>query len=368
MMKKIHVLQIVPTLGYGGVAKFLLHYYDHMDKNQFCFDFITHGQPEDYHNQLIKEGSRVFYVKPPHELGTLNYLKQIKEIVKRNSFDIVHIHTGHHTGFLACYLKLHGIKHIICHAHTTKCMNPKHEKLMPLFRWMARHFTDQLFACGHDAGVYCFGTENFTIIPNGVDLSVFKRATVREVQSLKTKLGIPHDYRVIGCVAACVTPKNHNYLIKVFANYHKANPNSKLLLVGDGPLRSEIEKIVENYSLGTDVIFAGNQDDIPLFLSAFDVFALTSFHEGLPVVSAEAQALGLPCLFSENIDHSCDLGLGLIQFIPISENDVNVWSKCFSAFNPAVTESQIRKRFEETGYEINRGVFCLSSQYGSILK
>ena len=368
MMKKIHVLQIVPTLGYGGVAKFLLHYYDHIDKNQICFDFITHGQKENYHNQLINEGSRIFYLKPSHELGTLNYLKQIKEIVTRNHFDIVHIHTGHHTGFLACYLKLHGIKHIICHAHTTKCMNPKHEKLMPLFRWMARHFSNQLFACGHDAGMYCFGTENFTIIPNGVDLSVFKRATAQEVQSLKTKLGIPHDYRVIGCVAAFVTPKNHHYLIKVFAEYHRANPNSKLLLVGDGPLRNEIEKLVEFYSIGKDVIFAGNQDDIPLYLSAFDVFALTSFHEGLPVVSAEAQALGLPCLFSDNIDHSCDLGLGLIKFIPTSDNDVNVWSKFFSAFNPVVTESHIRKRFVETGYEISRGALFLSSQYISILK
>lgn len=367
-MNKVRILHIVPTLGYGGVAKFLIHYNDHMDKNKFCFSFVSHGQHESYHDSLIKDGSQIFYVKPQHEIGTHLYLKQIKDIVKKNKFDIVHIHTGHHTGVMAAYLKMHGIKHIICHAHTTKCMDPKHEKLMPLFRWLARHYADSLFACGHDAGVYCFGTEDFTVIPNGVDLSVFKRASAQESNELKEQLGIPIDCRVIGCVAAFVPPKNHSFLLRAFAEYHSSNKNSKLLLVGDGQLRKKIEALVDKYSIGSDVIFAGNQDNIPLYLSIFDVFALTSHHEGLPVVSAEAQAVGVPCIFSDRIDHSCDLGVGLVKFLPISEECVDKWVDNFIHFKPLASQSLIGKRFEETGYEISRGALNLSSIYQSLLQ
>ena len=53
----IRVLQIVPTLGYGGVAQFLLNYYKQMDKSEIRFDFITHGQVESFHEDLIKEGT-----------------------------------------------------------------------------------------------------------------------------------------------------------------------------------------------------------------------------------------------------------------------------------------------------------------------
>ena len=57
----IKILQIVPTLGYGGVAQFLLNYYKQMDKNEIRFDFITHGSVEAFHQELIDGGSQIFY-------------------------------------------------------------------------------------------------------------------------------------------------------------------------------------------------------------------------------------------------------------------------------------------------------------------
>ena len=58
----IRILHIVPTLGYGGVAKFLLHYYDYIDKSKIQFDFITHGKKESYHDELISKGARIFFI------------------------------------------------------------------------------------------------------------------------------------------------------------------------------------------------------------------------------------------------------------------------------------------------------------------
>ena len=82
VMNQIRVLHIVPTLGYGGVAKFLLHYYEHIDKNEVCFDFVTHGKVESFHKQLEENGSHIYYIKPQHELGVWKYYKQLHDFLK----------------------------------------------------------------------------------------------------------------------------------------------------------------------------------------------------------------------------------------------------------------------------------------------
>ena len=76
----IKILQIVPTLGYGGVAQFLLNYYKQMDKNEIRFDFITHGSVEAFHQELIDGGSQIFYFKSIGKEG-LKYLKTILTIL-----------------------------------------------------------------------------------------------------------------------------------------------------------------------------------------------------------------------------------------------------------------------------------------------
>lgn len=359
----IRILHIVPTLGYGGVAKFLLHYYDYIDKSKIQFDFITHGKKESYHDELISKGARIFYIKPQHEVGFFSYYKNLVNVVKSVNDDIVHIHLGHHTGMEAAICKLVGVKKIICHAHTTKCMNPSHVRFMPLFRFLARKCSTQLFACGNDAGLYCFGTKKFTVIPNGVDLDKFKRSSDLEIIEIKRKFNIPENNKIIGCVAAMTPPKNHNYLLDVFSKIHNADNQTILMLVGDGELRSLIEKKIEELNLKDSVVLTGNQDNIPSFISSFDVFALTSHHEGLPVVSAEAQALGTKCVFSNNIDHTCDLGIGIMKFVPIESTNLDDWVKeCLTPYDkPSIDD--IKKRFVATGYEIKEGAKRLTNMY-----
>lgn len=97
----IRILQIVPTLGYGGVAQFLLNYYKQMDKNEIRFDFITHGSIEAFHQELIDGGSQIFYFKSIGKEGLKYYLKQLKDVFENNTYDIVHTHDGHLVGLTA---------------------------------------------------------------------------------------------------------------------------------------------------------------------------------------------------------------------------------------------------------------------------
>lgn len=367
VMDQIRVLHIVPTLGYGGVAKFLLHYYEHIDNNEVCFDFVTHGKVESFHKQLEGNGSHIYYIKPQHELGVWKYYKQLHDILKSEKFDIVHIHLGNYTGLVAMFCKMVGIKKVICHAHTTLAPNPKHRILMPIFRLLARVFADRLFACGQEAGLYCFGKSKFVIIPNGVDLNVFHRCSDEDIQVLKKKLNIDSNALVLGHVGAFVQQKNHIYLISVLEKLIEKEENVVLILVGDGGLCNEIKSLISDKGLIDKVRLVGVQDDIPLYMSLFDVFLLPSLNEGLPVVSAEAQAVGVKCLFSNTIDHSADLGIGCVKFIPITKDALPLWCDAILAPYECPKKELIYQCFMEHNYEIKKAAKYLTKMYKEIV-
>lgn len=363
-MAKYRVLQIVPALYSGGVGNFLLNYYRRFDKDLFQFDFITHfDERQSVTSDPLMADSQVFYFKQQHDIGTLGYIKQFKKVIKDGNYDIIHIHNGHLTGLLSMICRWYGARNIVCHAHTTRCMDPKLNKAMPMLRWMSRHFADRLMACGHDAGLFCYGTKDFVVIPNGVDFDYYKRSSDNEIIKFKEQYGIAKNKFVIGCVAQFTPPKNHNYLIRVFKEIHDKDQNTVLLLVGDGGLMDDVKEQVRKLNLTDSVIFTGLQRNIPLILSVLDVFLLTSIHEGLPVVAAEAQAMGLKCVFSENIDNSCDRNVGLMTFLPISEDAIGKWVE--STFKPIKYPSRelIIQQFSKDYYNIKEGTRLFQNEY-----
>lgn len=219
----IKILQIVPTLGYGGVAQFLLNYYKQMDKNEIRFDFITHGSVEAFHQELIDGGSQIFYFKSIGKEGLKYYLKQLKDVFENNTYDIVHTHDGHLVGLTAFFCRRYFKGKIICHAHTTLCVNPKHRYFMPVFRWLARHNSDKLLGCGVLACRYIFGKgSQFKVIHNAVDVDRFQQVHKEDALALREQLGIPKNAFIIGHVGLFSPPKNHFFLIRIFENLNSA--------------------------------------------------------------------------------------------------------------------------------------------------
>jgi len=129
------------------------------------------------------------------------------------------------------------------------------------------------------------------IIENGVDLSAFHpdAQTRREVRA---ELGLPEQAWVVGTVGRLVTDKNPNLLLTAAAPL--LGPQARLLFVGEGPLASGLRSLAVGYSAAPWVHFLGARPDVARLLTAFDVFALSSRTEGLPLALLEAMAVGLP--------------------------------------------------------------------------
>jgi glycosyltransferase involved in cell wall biosynthesis len=148
-------------------------------------------------------------------------------------------------------------------------------------------------------------------MPYGIELEPFRSAFDR--QQVRAELGIPENAFVVGHVGRFHRQKNHVQLVEIAAELVRRDADVHVLVVGDGPLRSAIERRVAARHLSDRVTFAGRRSDIArLMLAAMDVFLLPSLYEGLPVVLLETQAAGLRSVISDTITDEIDVVPGLI--------------------------------------------------------
>ena len=139
---------------------------------------------------------------------------------------------------------------------------------------------------------------------NAIDIKAYvvNKQIEKEVRQ---DLRIPEGAFVVGHVGRFAPPKNHKFIIRVFAEVLKEKTNAFLLLVGDGDLRGEAEALTVELGIQNNVIFAGLRSDVNRMLQAMDVFLFPSIYEGLPLSIIEAQAAGLPCLISDKVPVEC---------------------------------------------------------------
>ena len=363
--QKLKILQVVPILSYGGVEKMVINYFNHLDQSRFAFDFISHGAPESYAEELQAKGCRIYDIPTIGQIGIKEYKKRISEALDVKSYDVVHIHIGHITGIYAKAFRELGAKKIICHAHTTKCVNPKHRFMMPMFRYMANHYSDHNLGCGVMAGNFCFGKGKFEFLPNGIDYNLFKNVDNQQISELKKELGLEDCPFIVGHIAHFSEQKNHQYVIKIISEYIKLQPNAKFVLVGDGPDKEKIEKLSVASGTAKNIIFTGVRNDIPVLMKMFDAFILPSLYEGLPVVSIEAQAAGTPCLFSTEIDKTLNIGAVPVQFLELDESCQN-WVEALRNIQTkggTVPSLAIDNAMKQSGYDIASSAYKLGEIY-----
>lgn len=363
----IKVLQVVPLLAYGGVEKVVRNYYDVLEKDVYHFDFVTHGGVEDYHQSLQDDGSRIFYFQTIGKLGIRGYEKQIQSQINVSEYDIIHIHIGDVTGLYAYTFRICGAKNIICHAHTTQAVGSSRNFFKPkvFLRFLANKVSDYRFACGVDAGDYCFGKGKYTLLPNAIDFDKFNNVSNNQIDALRKEFALKDGYKVIGHVGAFIDQKNHLFLLDVFAELLKQRSNVYLMLIGDGKQRPLIEEKIQTLQLEENVILCGIRKDVNVFMKLFDLFVFPSLFEGVPVVGVEAQTAGLRCLFSDQIDQRLDIGCGLVSFLPI-DNGVCRWSEAITEqldSNTVVKNSDIKAALFKNGLSLDYSVSILKKAY-----
>jgi glycosyltransferase involved in cell wall biosynthesis len=158
--------------------------------------------------------------------------------------------------------------------------------------------TDAFIAVAQDHAQFLINWEGFPrdrvfMIPNGVDTERFRpnpalRAPFRQ------SLQVPDDAPLVGIVAALREEKNHRQFLAAARDVLRLHPDTRFIIVGDGPMRSAIEQEINDLGLKRFVHLLGTRSDTPEILAALDVFALTSKNEANPVSILEALSCGVP--------------------------------------------------------------------------
>jgi glycosyltransferase involved in cell wall biosynthesis len=227
------------------------------------------------------------------------------------------------------------------------------------------------FAASQKAAEALFGSAwkadpRWHLLYCGVDLKPFR--TPVQPLAIRTELGIPTDAIVVGHVGRFWEQKNHTFLIDILVELAKREPKVRLLLVGEGPLRSVIEQRVVQARVADKVIFAGARPDVPqLMLGAMDVFVFPSLYEGLGLVGIEAQAAGLPFVLSDTIPEEISVVPSLIRRLSLSQ-PAREWAETILSINrkrPSSSQEYALSLIEKTPYNIDYNVKLLESMYAN---
>jgi glycosyltransferase involved in cell wall biosynthesis len=208
------------------------------------------------------------------------------------------------------------------------------------------------------------GDTRWSVHPYSFDLSPFEARV--EPATVRSELGIPPDALVIGHVGRFCEAKNHSFLIRIASEVAKREPRTRILLVGDGRLRADIEANIAQMGMADKVILTGLRTDVPrLLLGAVDVFVFPSLFEGLPLASIEAQAAGVGCVLSDSLPEEAEVVRPLVQRLSLSE-PASRWAEAVLESRrraAKVSQRDALSHLEKTLFNIDRSVQTIESVY-----
>ena len=329
-MKKIKILMIGMSSNLGGIETYLYNLYRNADKNIFQFDF-TNVTEQDivYKEELEKNGCQIFKLTPRYK-NYKKHLEDLKNIFKNNNYDYVHYNIMSFSWYEPIVIaNKYSNARIIIHSHcsSSNYLKGNHFRttlLNKVGKFKTRKIPYMKVACGQQAGDYMFGKSNYTIFNNGVDLEKFKFNNSNR-KKIRKELKIKDNITIFGLIAAFFPVKNHEFLIDIFYEILKIKKDSKLILIGEGPLQEKIKNKVNSLGINNKVLFLGKRTDVDKIYSALDVYLMPSLAEGLSISLIEAQVNGLKCYTSNNVDKNSNI-TGNVEFLSLDQSSED-WVK-----------------------------------------
>ena len=369
-MRILHVFNIMNC---GGAENMIMNIYRNIDREKIQFDFLVHSNKPAFFDEEIRNlGGRIFYVPRWNILNFFKYKKELHNFFKKHKdeFSWIHGHMGSSSCIYLSVAKKYGIK-TIAHSHSANfSYRSLKNAVFLLLNRITRKVSENFFACSYDAGLCRYGKKivngkNFKIIKNAIDLDKYIPDT-KEKERITNEFNLENSF-VIGHIGRFTYAKNHAFLIEIFKEILKLKDNAKLLLVGEGELREELESLVKSENLTDKVILTGVRNDVTSLLQVMDCFVFPSHFEGLGIAAIEAQTMGIPCFINESLPKDLDINSNVFR-LALSESPERwaktILNKCHNKISHETAFASIKK----SGYDIKESVKTLELFYESISK
>ncbi len=367
------VLHAVGQMNCGGIETWLMHLLRTTDRKNIAMDFLVHTlEPGFYDEELRDLGAKLVFAGSQFTPATLTR-NFGRTLAKNGPYHTFHSHVGHFSGYLMSLSRFHGIKTRIAHSHNDwkradhKASMPRRAYLTAMNSQIRINATHGI-APSKKAASSLFGPNwqrdpRFHVMHYGLDFTPFSTRINRN--DIRTSFGFTPENHVFAHVGSFSSQKNHTFLLDLMQQITRHSPECRLLLLGDGPLRPQIQEKINALNLSKSVVLAGVRSDIPQILRAMDAFIFPSHFEGLGIALVEAQAAGLPCIISNSIPNEAVIIPELIDSLDLTQNNLQQWTNaCISALHrPKIAQKLALRAVQASDFNIVRSSQLLQSLY-----
>lgn len=290
-MSRVKVLHIIKSLGRGGAETLLQEVLLEHDAENFEFHFI-YFLP--WKNQMVagieSNGGKVTLMHARNNIQIMRKLSEVIDYIRKHQINLVHAHLPW-AGFLARLI----------HRRINIPLIYTEHNIQQRYHWVTRTLNRLTF--GWQTAVVAVSDEvarsiQATINPkipvvtilNGVDTNSF-RFDQSERMRIRQDLGIAEDEVLVGVIAVFRFQKRLKEWIDVFKAAHVRNPKLRGIILGDGPLKAEIQAHLKESGMQDFIQMPGLVTPVKPYLSAMDLFMMTSSFEGLPIALLEAMSM-----------------------------------------------------------------------------
>lgn len=292
--KKINIIHVLACLDVGGAELLVLDFLKRLNRDKYAPTVCSLKKNGSIEKDFKTAGIPVLVADKKDGID-LSLPFKLARIFCREKIDIVHTHNAAPWLYGGIASRILNSKILF---HTEHANLYGHDKKMMLAERYLSRITSRVIVDADKVGDFLVNTEKINrnkieLVFNGVDIDKYSNIKINRV-SKRLELGITPEQKLIGIVARLSRVKDHKNLLDAHSAIIKIIPEARLMIIGDGELRVELENYSEAKGLKNHVIFLGTRSDIPELLKILDVFVLCSTSEGLPVTILEAMAAGLP--------------------------------------------------------------------------
>lgn len=343
----------------GGQESYLISALNNMNRTNLKIDFFTpyYCDNTDFIDFSNNNKCTIYEANLPFNPGKSrkNVIAPLKDYLKKNNYDIVHIHSGSNTilGYCAMVAKKAGVKKVIVHSHSSSRKNDiKHFLVVLYTAFFINNYSTDFFACSKLAARSKFigkALKSCKIALNGIETEKYKfNPEIRRLY--RKKYNINEQTFVIGNVGRFVKEKNQLFLVELLKKLYDKDDKCdiKLVLVGDGLYAEKIKNKIDEYGLQDNVILIGSVTNVCDYLQMMDIFAFPSLFEGLGIVAVEAEASGLPVVASTNIPDDIKL-TNDVCFAKL--NDIEKWESIIIGYKEH-KRKDLSKIIKNSGFDV----------------
>lgn len=360
-MSKINVLHVINAFGDDSLSRIILRLINNIKMEEVCWHVGGLNHQGDTKDDFARSGAQVVDFSRNGINNFNKSMREFREYVISNKIRIVHTHTPR-TIFSTslALLGVSGITHLATKHLLTGPADRKWGSVIALMDRLSLYIPDRLIPVSHrmyqqiirQPGIR---KDQIIMIRNAIPHEQFNVPEQRI--ECRKELGLSSNLMVLGYIGRIQKVKRIDLLLEAFTQITRVYPSTRLVIVGDGEAKPQLESYAVEAGISNKIIWTGFRKDIPRILAAMDIYVQTSSNEGLSLSILEAMAAGKPVVATD-VGGNSEIIKNEVSGLLIANDTID---EIVKAVSKLLDNSELKNRLSLDGLKLIQKDFSLDS-------